>query len=88
MEVLLILLLNTLDIALRVIMLMMFARAILSFLPVDEEGKLTGFLALCTEPFILPVRILFDKLGWFAGLPIDIPFFVTYLLLSFITMML
>ena len=67
---------------------MMFARAILSFLPVDEEGKLTGFLALCTEPFILPVRILFDKLGWFAGLPIDIPFFVTYLLLSFITMML
>lgn len=65
----------------------MFIRAILSWFPVGE-GKFSGFLYALTEPVIYPVRLVFDKLGIGTSLPIDIPFFVTFLLLSFISMLL
>ena len=65
----------------------MFIRAILSWFPVGE-GKFSSFLYALTEPVIFPVRVLFDKLGIGTSLPLDIPFFVTFLLLSFISMFL
>ena len=65
----------------------MFIRAIISWFPVGE-GKFSGFLYALTEPVIFPVRVLFDKLGIGTSLPLDIPFFVTFLLLSFISMFL
>ena len=38
--------------------------------------------------FILPIRILFDKLNIATGIPLDIPFFVSYLLLTILSMFL
>ena len=77
----------TIRLLLSAVTLAMFIRAILSFFPI-EEGAVHSFLALITEPLILPVRILFDKLGFDIGIPLDIPFFVTYLILTIISMFL
>lgn len=69
------------------IQLMMFIRVLLNILPMDE-GPFHYFSFAVTEPFVIPVRIVFDKFGWQGSLPIDIPFFVTYLLLSLISIFL
>ena len=58
----------------------MLARAILSWFPIDN--KFVDFLHAVTEPFIYPVRMLFEKMNWFSGLPIDMSFFVTYIIIS------
>ena len=60
----------------------MLLRAILSWLPINEENRFAGWLYFITEPIIAPVRALFDKMGWFSDLPLDMPFLFTYLLLS------
>lgn len=58
-------------------------RAILSWFPVPSG--ITDFLHLVTEPVIMPVRILFEKLGIEVAAPIDIPFLVTYILMSVVS---
>ncbi len=60
----------------------MFARAILSWFDQMQEWKITSFLHMLTEPIIMPIRALCEKMNWFVGLPIDIPFLLTWLLLS------
>lgn len=75
-------------ILLFVVQTAMLLRAILSWFFMDEDNRVMAILYAVTEPFIIPVRALFDKLGWFRNLPIDISFFVTYLLLSIISMLL
>lgn len=72
-------------IAISFVQLMMFVRAVLSFLPIDMEGALGSFVFAATEPAIYPIRRLFEKFGFGDGLPIDIPFFVTFLILSFLS---
>ena len=54
----------------------------------DDDNLVMSILYAVTEPFIVPIRALFEKMGWFRNLPIDISFFVTYILLSIISMML
>ena len=46
---------------------------------------MTRFVTVLTEPLIIPVRALFNKMGWFQDLPLDLSFFVTYILLSIVT---
>lgn len=65
------------------VMLAMFFRAICSWFM--AEGRLIDFLYMITEPFILPVRMLLDRFELFQSLPIDLSFFITYLLLSIIS---
>ena len=55
----------------------LFFRAILSWFDPEQSGKLSGFLLLITEPFILPVRQLCHKNNWFQQIPLDIPFLIT-----------
>lgn len=69
-------------ILLTVVQFAMLIRAILSWFPIDN--RFVDFLHAITEPFIVPVRLLFEKMNWFSGLPIDVSFFVTYLLISII----
>ncbi len=69
-------------ILLTVVQFAMLIRAILSWFPIDN--RFVDFLHAITEPFIIPVRLLFEKMNWFSGLPIDVSFFVTYLLISII----
>ncbi len=65
----------------------MMIRAILSWFPLDSN-KFVDFLYAITEPFIVPIRLLFEKLGWFQNLPIDVSFMVSYLLLSVLSFVL
>ena len=72
----------------RVVQAAMLFRAILSWFFMDDDNLVMSILYAVTEPFIVPIRALFEKMGWFRNLPIDISFFVTYILLSIISMML
>ena len=72
---------------LSAIQLAMLLRAILSWFPMDSN-RFTDFLFGITEPFIYPVRLLFEKLNWFQNLPIDISFLVAYLLLTLVSSLL
>jgi len=81
MEIFLVILRNTVRVFLAAVELAMFARAILSWF-FTEESRLGDFLYAVTEPVILPVRLIFEKFGWFQNLPIDVSFFVTFLLIS------
>lgn len=87
MDILLEIVRNTVYIIIVVLQSAMFLRAIMSWFPFGE-GKLSDFLYALTEPVIFPVRFLFDKMNWNPALPIDIPFFITFLLLSALTMFL
>lgn len=64
-----------------IITLAMMVRAIMSWF-LDESNAIHGFFISITEPFIIPVRMLLDKLSIGRGMPIDISFLVTFLLLS------
>ena len=59
----------------------MFLRALLPFF-MDVEGKsFFTVLLVVTEFFVAPVRAVMFKLDVGQNSPLDIPFFVTYLLL-------
>jgi len=67
---------------------LMLIRAILSWIPMDEDNKINTFLYAVTEPVIMPVRMIIERFGWFEGLPIDMSFFITFILLSILEMFL
>ena len=72
---------------LSVVQLAMLARAILSWFPIDSN-QFIDFLYGLTEPFIYPIRALFVRMNWFQNLPIDMSFMVSYLLISFLCLIL
>ncbi|MBQ2545961.1 MAG: YggT family protein [Clostridia bacterium] len=75
----------TLRILLYAFQLLMLARAIVSWLPLDEDSPVENFLYAVTEPVIAPVRALCERFGWFEGLPVDMSFFITFLLITVLT---
>ena len=70
------------------IMLLMTARAVISWIPIDEDHPIINFLYAVTEPVIMTVRIVLEKFGLFEGMPIDMAFLITFILLSIIEMFL
>ena len=78
----------TVYIMLEAVLLAMLLRAVLSWVNVDPNGGLYGFLCMITEPFILPVRLILESIEAVQRLPIDLSFFITYLLLNLISMLL
>lgn len=77
------------SIFLDAISLAMLLRVILSWFQMGDGQSAVGrFLFVVTEPFILPLRALCDRMGWFRNFPLDMPFFITMILLSFIRVML
>ena len=64
----------------------MLVRAILSWFPLNN--RFVDFVYSVTEPFVYPIRRLFEKMGWFQGLPVDISFMVSYLLITVILILL
>lgn len=71
-----------------ILQLAMFVRAMLSWIPGADENKFGDFLYALTEPFIMPVRALLDKIPFFQGFPIDMSFFFTFILLSLLSTLL
>ena len=63
----------------------MLGRAVLSWIPDGNQTRIGAFLYVITEPFIMPVRGLCNRFGWFRGLPLDMPFLITALLLMLIS---
>lgn len=64
--------------------LLMFARALLSWLPVGEDTPISNFLFAVTEPVVMPVRMVLERFQWVQNMPIDISFFVAMMLLILI----
>ena len=81
-------LVQCLTLFLDVISIAMLARAVLSWFSQGEQTRLGAFLYVVTEPVIQPVRHLCGRLGWFQGTPFDMPFLITMVLMSFISLML
>ncbi len=81
MDIFLYVLINTASLLIDAITMLMFIRAIFSWFPTESPGKLQRVIHHMTEPCIAPVRKFLWKMGWFQGLPIDMSFMVTYLLL-------
>ena len=61
---------------------LMFIRAILSWLPMMEENRFTEFVYQVTEVVIYPVRCLLERSPFVMSLPLDLSFFITFILLS------
>ncbi|MBE6588695.1 MAG: YggT family protein [Ruminococcaceae bacterium] len=79
---------NTALVLIGVLELAMLARAILSWFDQTGEGGFSVFLYTVTEPVIYPVRKLCERMHWFEGIPIDIPFTLTWLILMVIQILL
>ena len=88
MEQVLYLISTTVSVFLSMLLLFMLVRAVASWFLADEENTFTVILFAVTEPFIFPVRYLCDKFEWFSGWPIDMPFFITYILLAVLSALL
>ena len=72
---------------LDVISLAMLGRAVLSWFPTEEPTRIGAFLYVVTEPFIMPVRGLCNRLGWFQGLPLDMPFLISMVILTLVSIL-
>ena len=79
---------NTALVLISVLSIAMLARAILSWFDRTGESGISVFLYTITEPVILPVRRLCERMHWFEGIPIDIPFTLTWLILMVIQVLL
>ena len=67
---------------------LLMVRAILSWLPLDEDNPIEQIVYLLTEPIVFPIRALLERFGLFQGLPIDFSNLFAFLLLSLIEMFL
>lgn len=74
--------LNCMAAFLNILTLLMTLRAIMSWLPISEGNGFMNFLVLVTEPAVIPVRRLSERFGWFEDLPIDVSFFIAYIVIS------
>lgn len=84
MEIFMYVLVSTVSLLIDGISLIMLVRAIFSWFPTENESKLQRIAFFMTEPVIAPVRKFLWRMGWFQGLPIDMSFMVTYLLLTLV----
>jgi len=76
------------DLLLWIIQLLMLIRAVMSWMPIDEDSTFYNFLVSATEPIIYPVRAIVEKIPAVSGMPIDISFFLTVVILSVVQMLL
>ena len=82
MDLLIYLLVSTVRLFLTVEEVLFLARAITSWLFMADEGMIPNFLYAVTEPLIIPARAILNRFESIRDFPIDIPFFVTVLLMS------
>ena len=75
---------NFIKIMIVALQMLMFVRAIMSWIMMEEENTFTRFLNLVTDPIIMPVRMLLEKVEFIRNMPMDISFFVAFLILVII----
>lgn len=76
---------TALSIFLDIVLTCMFISAVLSWIIPDGEYPIVNLLNGFVELFVAPVRHVLERLGWFQGIPLDISFLITYILLSLIS---
>ena len=76
------------SILLEVVSTAMLIQALMSFFMPGDDNRFYLFLHAITEPFVMPVRFILNKLGLLEDSPIDWSFFTTYMLLSLLEMLL
>ncbi|MBE6616536.1 MAG: hypothetical protein E7627_01120 [Ruminococcaceae bacterium] len=76
---------TALSIFLDIVLTCMFISAVLSWIIPDDEYPIVNLLNGFVELFVAPVRHVLERLGWFQGIPLDISFLITYILLSLIS---
>lgn len=72
----------------EVIEIAMLVRAVISWIPLDEDNPVETFVTAITEPFIYPVRLIVDRIDALRNCPLDISFFVAYLILFLLSSLL
>lgn len=87
MNTLLYILQSTLSLLLSILELLMLGRAILSWFPLEDDHPLVQFFYGITEPVIYPVRVLLERYDVFQGLPIDMAFFITFILINILAIL-
>ncbi len=87
MEAVLYIIAKVVQILLSVLSLAMFLRVILQFFT-DEGNKLDTFCYAITEPFIVPIRMICDKMNVGQNSPVDVPFFITYIIITVLQLIL
>lgn len=75
------------SVGLSALSLAMFLRVILQFFTA-EDNKFVLFCYAVTEPFIIPIRVVMERLDIGQNSPIDIPFFIAYIIISVLQMLL
>lgn len=88
MQTILVVLQLTFGLFLDVLSWLMVARAIISWLPDLSVSALGDFLYTLTEWFVQPVRAIFDKVGWAQNMVFDMPFFVTFIVITVVSSLL
>ena len=84
MEYALYILVKLVNLMLSAVQICMLLRAILSWLPFDDDSALVRFTYAVTEPLVMPIRSLLERFETIQMMPLDMSFFVTYILLSII----
>lgn len=88
MELILFLLAKCVRVFLDIISLAMMLRVILPLFADVDNSPFFMFTVAITEPIVMPVRFILDKLGIGLNTPIDIGFMATYLMLFVIDLLL
>ncbi|MBQ2768281.1 MAG: YggT family protein [Clostridia bacterium] len=76
------------DLLLTILYIALFVRVILSWLPLDEDGPIVSFVYALTEPVLLPVRALLERIPFFENSPVDFSTFFAMILLMILQMLL
>ena len=88
MNLLISLFVSAIQLFLTIEQVLFLVRAVMSWIFMNEESTVMNFLYRVTEPLILPARVLLGRIKGINEIPIDIPFFVTVMLLPLIQMLL
>ncbi len=73
---------------LSILQLLMLVRAIMSWIPMDEDSAIGNFVFAMTEPVIYPARLILERFEFVSRSPIDISFFAALVLISIVQMLL
>ncbi len=76
-------LIKTVNVIYRVLMIALFARAIMSWITNDYTHPVVNFIYRFTEPLLIPMRKLFDKFNLNRGM-IDFSFLASFFAIQII----
>lgn len=88
MESLLYIFASFMGILLDAVSLAMIIRMLIPLFTDVEDSRFYMFLSAVTEPFIIPVRVIFEKLNFLQDSPIDWAFTAAYLIIVTVRFML